>query len=656
MIKPYHTLAKKSIWAVMGLFLLIPFFVFAKTPTDPEYYQQELFYNQINLPSAWDITTGSDNVIVAVIDIGVDINHQDIQDNIWINYAEQKGISGVDDDGNGYVDDFYGWNFIENNNDVSVPDAINIEDKTTVSHGTINAGLIGAAAGNSLDGVGMNWNVKIMAVRAMDNDGSGVFSVVAKAVDYAVKNGADIINLSVVGTSESEIFNKSIKNAYEKGVLVVVAAGNQGSEDKGDLDTYPVYPICSESSDVRNSMLSVTSVDKNNKLSYFANYGSCIDIVAPGQKIVSTWFYEPESGYKSTFGGFVQGTSFSTPLVSGAAALIKSIIPTWGAQELMTNLKGGARNVDLANKTEYEGKLGSGVLDVYKSLQIAIASDAFLVNQFNKIYYYTDNELFSYNILTKKEKLIDRYGNASIRGIVSHDINNNGKEEILILIQRDIYYYIHILNSDTSYKTEFYITNSSKDTNLDSLKLIQEKDGEPLLVSKKIQNNKTSLVQFDLNGITKKEIQIDKNAKWDVGKIDDIYTAYMVGNTTYIKQFGWDNKEKYSWSTKGVDVMLGFKASMVSETDRYDQIILAKQGDRIKEVIVDLPSQSYMFHDVDEYKVGQKWDLMVGPFGSASLPFNYDGGTYDIYKYGYRWIGTVELPKIENLSGYLTAK
>jgi len=655
MIKPYHILAKKSIFIILGL-LLVPFFVSAKIPTDPEYYRQQTFYNQINLPSAWDITTGSEDVVVAVIDIGVDINHQDIRNNAWFNVLEVNGINGVDDDGNGYVDDFYGWNFIEDNNDVSVPDAGLIESKTVVSHGTINAGLIGATAGNYLDGVGMNWNVKIMAIRAMDNDGEGYFPIVAQAVNYAVKNGADIINLSVVGTAESEIFNRSIKEAYNKGVLVVVAAGNGRSEGEGDLDEYPVYPVCSEDLEVRNSLMSVTSVDKDNKLSYFGNYGSCVDISAPGEKIISTLFNEPSSGFNSTFGTFVQGTSFSTPLVVGAAALIKSVIQTWGAQELMTNLKGGANDVDYLLDAMYKNKMGSGVLDVYKSLQIAIASDAFLVNQFNKIYYYNNTELFSYNILTRKQKLIDRFGNASIKGIVSHDINNNGKEEILILIKRDIYYYVHILNSDTSFNTEFYIFDSKAGTSFDSLKIIQKQNEDPILVTKKTQSDKTSIVQYDLKGVNKKEIQIDKNAEWDVGKFDDIYTAYTIGNTTYIKQFGWDGKEKYSWQTSAIDYMIGFKASMVSETDIFDQIILAKQGDRIKEIIVDLPSGTYAFHDVDKYVAGQQWDIIVGPYGSASLPFNYDGGTYNVYKYGYRWIGQVELPKIQNISGYLTAK
>ena len=173
----------------------------------------------IDAPEAWDITTGSDNVIIAVLDSGVAYLHPEINPNIWLNNAELNGTGGVDDDNNGYVDDIYGWDFWANDN--------NPEDYN--SHGTHVSGTIAARGNNGAGITGVNWNAKIMALRM-----GGIVGAVGDATDailYAVDNGADIINASWGGPNYTQTLHDAISYANDHGVLFVAAAGNGGSDE-----------------------------------------------------------------------------------------------------------------------------------------------------------------------------------------------------------------------------------------------------------------------------------------------------------------------------------------------------------------------------------------------------------------------------------------
>lgn len=350
----YRKLRKKAI--ILVLAVLAVFFnigpAFALVPNDQYYSYQQKMWEQIGAPAAWDISTGSDQVTVAVIDTGADRDNPDIASNI-----------------------VGGWNFIDDNNDVETPAATAGDDPGAVHHGTVAAGLIGAVGNNGVSGAGLNWKVKIMPLRAIKNTGSGSLANVAKAIDYAVDHGADVISISLVGDTGDPDIVQSLARAYDAGAVVVAAGGNRRVEGQGNLDDNPLYPICADKGAAKNFVLGVTSVDNNDVLSDFSDYGSCVDITAPGEGIFSTEKYEPSVGLLDAFGGAWSGTSFSVPLVAGAAALVKAVRPDLHAKEIIDVLLRSADDVDSVNPG-FAGRMGYGRLNVAKALRLAQASSA----------------------------------------------------------------------------------------------------------------------------------------------------------------------------------------------------------------------------------------------------------------------------------------
>src|SRR3989338_186654 len=332
MKKFYHFLAKKAIptalVALFGLGGLYPLVVLAQVPNDGNYWQQQVMWSQINAPNAWSVTTGKREVIVAVIDSGTDIDHEDLRENIWINEREIPQ-NGRDDDRNGFIDDIHGWDFLENTNDVRPEIFASDTDTEAARHGTVVAGLVGAVGNNGKAGAGVNWSATIMPLRAMDNFGSGSFTNIARAVEYATDNGADVITMSFVGDVADPVLRQSLRRAYEHGIVLVAAVGNKGLFEAGDLDTSPVFPACYDEGDKENWIIGVSSVTPQDRLADFASYGKCVDIVAPGTGIFGLEPFAPQLGYRSGFAGGWDGTSFSTPLVAGTAALVKSVQPNW---------------------------------------------------------------------------------------------------------------------------------------------------------------------------------------------------------------------------------------------------------------------------------------------------------------------------------------
>jgi subtilisin family serine protease len=228
----------------------------------------------IDAPEAWDIITGSDNIIIAVLDSGVAYLHPEINPNIWVNNVELSGTGGVDDDNNGYIDDIYGWDFWANDN--------NPEDYN--SHGTHVSGTIAARGNNGVKITGVNWNAKIMAVKM-----GGIVGAVGDATDaiiYAVENGADIINASWGIPKFSQSLYDAINYANDHGVLFVAAAGNGGSDGIGDNnDQDPHYP----SSYNLPNIIAVAATDQGDNLTGFSNYGmASVDVAAPGDNVYGT--------------------------------------------------------------------------------------------------------------------------------------------------------------------------------------------------------------------------------------------------------------------------------------------------------------------------------------------------------------------------------
>lgn len=338
-------------------------------PNDP-FYSEQWYMRQIQMPLAWEISAGSSSVTVAVLDSGVDVNHPDLRDNIWTNPGEVPN-DGRDNDGNGFTDDVHGWDFIEWSNDPR-PSATPPYSRTALHHGTIVAGIIGAT-GNNLQGVaGVSWRSRVMPLRVLDRQGQGDVEQVAQAVDYAVKNGADVVNLSFVGQGYSQRLYDALRRAYSAGVLIVVAAGNTSEHGgSGDLDQSFLYPICYDAADVsgENWILGVTATDTLDQRASFANIGSrCVDIAAPGSNFVSTQVFDPTLGLNEPYGGQWAGTSLAAPLVSGAAALLIAQGTSNTPTELVRTLTQSADDISKLNG-KIAAKLGKGRLNVARALR-----------------------------------------------------------------------------------------------------------------------------------------------------------------------------------------------------------------------------------------------------------------------------------------------
>lgn len=318
------------------------------------------------MEKAWDITTGSPDVVIAVIDTGVDIEHEDLKENIWTNAGEIPE-NGLDDDRNGYIDDVHGWNFVLETNDVQPsfdPDASEEAERAFV-HGTLVASLI-AAKGNNARGIaGIAWNAMIMPLVGLDVQGTGSTTDVAEAVRYAVRNGADIINLSIEGTLRDEDLDEALALARSEGVVTVTASGNATEEGGKDLDIDPTYPACS-SLDGAYGVLTVGGTDRGDLRASFSDYGSCLNLVAPSVDIAGA-SPEIDGDPSSSYTGFWSGTSLATPLVAGAAALVKTLHPDWGATQIRERLISTADSVDASNSA-YVNKLGRGRLNVLSAL------------------------------------------------------------------------------------------------------------------------------------------------------------------------------------------------------------------------------------------------------------------------------------------------
>ncbi len=225
----------------------------------------------IDAVEAWDITTGSSGVVIAVIDSGVTRNHPELNANMWINSAEQSGVLGVDDDGNGYTDDIYGWDFVDSDED---PEDYN-------SHGSHVAGTIAAHGDNGTAITGVNWAAKIMALRAGSVTGYLTTDRIVEAIHYAADNGAKVINASFGGPGFSQTTYNAISYANNRGVLFVAAAGNSAS----DNDSSPDYP----SGYSLPNIVAVAATDQNDSLASFSNYGATsVDVAAPGTNVYST--------------------------------------------------------------------------------------------------------------------------------------------------------------------------------------------------------------------------------------------------------------------------------------------------------------------------------------------------------------------------------
>lgn len=337
---------------------LYPAFTSA-TPNDEHYGRQTQFSssNIVSAEAGWDIEQGDPSVIISIIDTGVEWDHEDLSDNIWVN-QDEIADNGVDDDGNGYVDDVRGWDFVDvpaewsqdrqpaDGEDGTDPD--NDPDDFD-GHGTHCAGIASAVTNNSIGIAGTAWNTTIMPVRVgyQTTEGTGSIPWGYQGVVYAVDNGADIISLSWGGSNASQTARDVIEYAWDEGTVIIGAAGNQESSSEH-------FPAAYE------HVLSVAATGTvSDNLAQFSNFGTWVDVTAPGTSIYSTY---PDNQY-----AYLGGTSMSTPMVAGLAGLVMSRFPGHSNHDVAMQIAAGADNIDEANPG-YEGLLGFGRINMERSL------------------------------------------------------------------------------------------------------------------------------------------------------------------------------------------------------------------------------------------------------------------------------------------------
>lgn len=300
-------------------------------PNDPQFAQMYGLHNtgqtggtadaDIDAPEAWDITTGSSNVVVADIDTGIDYNHPDLVANLWVNPGEVAG-DGIDNDGNGYIDDIHGWDFAYHDNDPF----------DGAGHGTHTAGTIGAVGDNGVGVTGVAWNVQIMSLKFLSDGGSGDIADAVSALNYASMMHRDYgVNVRLSSNSwggggYSQAMYDAIQASGQEGMLFIAAAGNNSS----DNDSFAFYPATYN----LDNVIAVAATDHNDNLANFSNWGATtVDLAAPGVDIRSTL---PNNSY-----GNYSGTSMATPHVSGVAALCFSLAPNATYQEVKAAILGG---------------------------------------------------------------------------------------------------------------------------------------------------------------------------------------------------------------------------------------------------------------------------------------------------------------------------
>lgn len=309
---------------------VVPNFKFHAQPitNDPRSVDQWAL-EKVNAVSAWTRSLGSAKVVVAVIDTGVDYNHEDLKANMWINSKEIPD-NGIDDDANGFIDDVRGWNFHDNNNN-----PMDTTSDANPGHGTHCAGIIGAVGNNGIGISGINQTVSIMPVKFLGADGSGDLFASTKAIDYAIQNGANVISASwgaPVPESMAKPIVEAIERARAKGVIFVAAAANDGTNN----DSRAIFPANTNLANV----ISVAATDVNDAKPSWSNFGMrTVHLGAPGHEILSTI---PNNEYKK-----LSGTSMATPLVAGLVALLESLDPTLDGPAARSILQASGTSMEL---------------------------------------------------------------------------------------------------------------------------------------------------------------------------------------------------------------------------------------------------------------------------------------------------------------------
>lgn len=498
-------------------------------PNDPRVSTQYAL-EQLNMFKAWEISKGSSDVLIGIVDSGTNFNHPDLTANLWTN-PEEVPNNGVDDDGNGKVDDVHGWDFVGttdiNRFDAGYYDEDNDPRNTVNTHGTSVAGCAAATTNNSLSVASTGFNCKYVPVKCGSNfsNRTGIYRGY-EAMVYAAELGADIINCSWGGygysASERDMMNYII---YQRNCLVVCAASN----DSKDNDIYDYYPANYD------GVLSVGATNEQSEAAYFSNYGYIVDVFAPGDEVYST---KGTSGEEK-----VSGTSFSSPLVAGIAGLIKSIHPNWTPAQIASQLRSTCKQV-IVSKEGNEQYFG--IVDAYKALE----------------YNYQDNnktipglEVISYEFTDNGTAYLNNYSKRSIKFTITNYLAS--AENIQVSVE-SIDNYAELENNTTNFG--IINTGAERDININVtltdanpwfngyLRLVVRFEGAGYsnyqlvkIPIKVISTNTWSRDESSLSSIKPKFT--DAVAYSSTGAWYALNTAYSTYGAAYIKQTGADQYE-----------------------------------------------------------------------------------------------------------------
>ena len=351
------------------------------TANDPG-YASNWAIQKVNAPTAWSISTGNSQTVVAVIDTGFALNHNDLKnswyinqnetgntklgDKCWTGVAKDKSKNNCDDDNNGYIDDWQGWNF-------SIGDNNPMAGRTNASspaaaHGTQTSGLVGAAGNNNTGIVTINWNTKIMPLQALSDDGPGYTSDIAAAIYYAVDNGANVINMSLGGSDYDPALKAATDYAYNHNVVVVAAAGNCGTGTEQGCTELPAgsmgYPA------LNNHVISVGATTVSDERASFSSYGPDLDVAAPGSGTINstTW---TAGNATSLYTSSLYGTSFASPQVASLASLIKAIRPNSSVDDITALILATTTKPSAMKSALYTNEFGHGIINASSALTVA---------------------------------------------------------------------------------------------------------------------------------------------------------------------------------------------------------------------------------------------------------------------------------------------
>jgi len=575
-------------------------------PND-RYYTNQWYLGRIGINQAWEKINAAPNITVAIIDSGVQIKHPDLKSNIWRNTNEIPG-NGIDDDHNGFIDDINGWDFINNNADPNPKMSI---DATYMglAHGTMVAGIVGASGNNSYGIAGLAWSVKLMPLRALDESGAGRVSNVIKAIDYAIKNGADVINLSFTGFAYSGSLREALIRAYNAGVLVVAAAGNDETNLSNgyNTDQTAIYPACYEGNNGEKLVIGVAATDGIDQKAPFSSHGHrCIDISAPGVGFFGATprgFGFDNDMYNGYFDGYWSGTSMATPLVSGALALIKESNPNLSHDDMIRVLLRSTDSIDKINPN-YAGELGSGRLNISAAINWSLDKLNDSTGRIIISPYYNGNSINRFESHINKIKIsqadgVDTGTEFSLNNtktvyaanIAGADIDGDGNGEIITGSGKGEAPTVSIFDRNGKLKKKFSVFNKKYTGGVNVAGIDINNDGKSEIIISPSSTYQPLVQIYDAAGTLKKEFlaydkSFTKGLNVAAGDVDgdgqsEIVVAPNAGGGPHIKIFNTNGKLESQFMAYSGNWRGGVKLAVGNVDGRVDgghaEIIVAPQ-------------------------------------------------------------------------------